>query len=130
MVNTPGSIDSVDVAMDLYNSQPLKASELSGKDIKRLERLKKKATEESGDSTKQAAAKVVIDRNQSDIAGIEQEFEILDRQNAFSKEPTMHERIAAERNMIEQEKKHQEAITPKKTLSDRMQYERVDNINR
>ena len=52
MVNTPGSIDSVDVAMDLYKNQPLKASELSGKDIKRLERLKKKATEDSGESTK------------------------------------------------------------------------------
>jgi hypothetical protein len=35
--------------MELYESQPLKVSELSDKDINRLERLKKKATEEKLD---------------------------------------------------------------------------------
>ena len=35
--------------MDLYKNQPLKASEVTNKDIKRLERLKKKANESAGE---------------------------------------------------------------------------------
>ena len=35
--------------MDLYKNQPLKASEVTNKDIKRLERLKKKANETAGE---------------------------------------------------------------------------------
>ena len=69
IMKTPDSIDSVDMAMDLYQSQPLKASDLSGKDIKRLERLKRKANESSGE--KKVASKVIIDQSQSDISGIE-----------------------------------------------------------
>lgn len=40
----PGSIDTNERALELYDQQPLKASELSKNDIKRLERLRKKAT--------------------------------------------------------------------------------------
>ena len=78
MLKTPEQIDSVDLAMDLYKNQPLKASDLSGKDIKRLERLKKKATEDGQEQQKVGATSVVIDRNQSDISSIEKEFEIMD----------------------------------------------------
>jgi hypothetical protein len=47
----------------------LKASDLSGKDIKRLERLKRKANESGGEQ--KVASKVIIDQSQSDISGIE-----------------------------------------------------------
>ena len=68
------------MAMDLYKNQPLKASEVTNKDIKRLERLKKKANETAGEQAdKQGqASKVYIDRSQSDISSIEQDFEIMD----------------------------------------------------
>lgn len=45
MLSVPGSIDSTEKAMELYDSQSIKASELSRKDVKRLERLRKKATD-------------------------------------------------------------------------------------
>ena len=80
------------MAMDLYKNQPLKASEVTNKDIKRLERLKKKANETAGEQagelageqageqaqTQGQASKVYIDRSQSDISSIEQDFEIMD----------------------------------------------------
>ena len=62
--------------MDLYKNQPLKASDVSGKDIKRLERLKRKANASGEQKT---ASKVVIDRNDSDISGIEKDFEVMDQ---------------------------------------------------
>jgi len=40
----PNLIDSQEKAIELYESQPIKASELTNKDINRLEKLKSKAT--------------------------------------------------------------------------------------
>lgn len=46
LLSVPGAIDSNEKALELYDQQPLKASDLSKKDIKKLERLRKKATSE------------------------------------------------------------------------------------
>ena len=54
----------------------------------------------------------------------------MEKQNVFSEKATMFERIAAEREVRDSEKAHAAALKPKKTLSERMQYERVDNVHR
>ena len=43
-LSVPGAIQSEEQALDLYEKQNLKASQPSEKDIKRLERLRRKAT--------------------------------------------------------------------------------------
>ena len=69
--------------MELYEKQNIKAMQPSSKDIRRLEKLKKKAT-----SDEPLAAKVRFDMNTSDVGQIEQDISSMKQEGVFDRRVT------------------------------------------
>jgi len=94
---------------------------LTNKDIKRLERLKKKATEDTLEP--KAATKVMLNVGDSDIQLIERNFEQMEKQNVFNDKKVSHEeKLHAEREILNVEKEHAKKTTVKKSFTEKMQY--------
>ena len=100
-INSPDRIDA-NQALDLADSSSLKASELSKKDIKRLKKLKARA---QSPIEPFKAGEVKLSKAESDIAGIEDNFEKMDAAGVYERKPTMDE--------LKQLKKEQAGPKPK-----------------
>ena len=77
-LSVPGAIQSEEQALELYEKQNLKASAPSNKDIRRLERLKRRA-----ESDEPLASSVKINLPDSDIQTIEAQYDQMEQERLF-----------------------------------------------
>lgn len=103
-LSVPGAIGSADEALELADQQRLTVKDLSRKEIRRLEKLKKRAespiesTEQPTNITKApkeeapaTSVKLQFTPSESDVSLIEAEFNAMDEKNVFDAKPSDQE---------------------------------------
>ena len=105
-LQVPGAIGSADEALELADKQSLTVRELSRKDIRRLEKLKKRAESPIESKSDKAASssgvKLTFANEQNDVAHIEREFERMEADKMFDVAPSQEEMQELDREQRQQ----------------------------